>query len=82
MAGVVKFRNPLYNSQVVDDIKSQIASLAFHGSFIIEYRDGHISNSSFSSNSESDVMAMARAFFITNPDIVCVRVPRFNAVLY
>lgn len=80
MAGVVKFRNPLYNPQVIEDIKRQIAGLAFHGSFIIEYRGGRVVNTPYSSDSESEVMNMARAFFVTNPDIVCVRVPRFNVV--
>lgn len=82
MAGVVKFSNPCFNPQFVEEIKRQISGLAFHGSFIIEYRNGRISNVSFSSNSESDVISQGRAWFVSNPEIVCVRIPRFNVVLY
>lgn len=82
MAGVVKFSNPMYNPQVIEDIKRQIAGLAFHGTMICEYRSGRVSNVSYSANSESEVMNIARAFIRTNPDIVCVRLPRFNVVMY
>ena len=78
MPVVVKFRNPLYDYQFVEDIKRQKAGLVYHGSFIIEYRSGRVSNVSYSSDSESEIMNMARAFFFNNPDVVCVRVPRFN----
>lgn len=82
MAGVVKFSNPMYNPQVVEEIKRQIAGLVFHGTMICEYRNGRVSNVSYSANSESEVMNIARAFIRTNPDIVCVRLPRFNVVMY
>lgn len=82
MAGVVKFSNPMYNPQVVSDVLNQIAGLVFRGTMIVEYRGGRISNVSYSGNSESEVMNIARAFIRTNPDIVCVRLPRFNVVMY
>lgn len=82
MAGVVKFTNPMYNPQVVEDIKRQIAGLVFHGTMICEYRGGRVSNVSYSANSESEVMNIARAFIRTNPEVVCVRLPRFNVVMY
>lgn len=82
MAGVVKFTNPMYNPQVVEDIKRQIAGLVFHGTMICEFRNGRVSNVSYSANSESEVMNIARSFIRTNLDIVCVRLPRFNVVMY
>lgn len=82
MAGVVKFTNPMYNPQVVEDIKRQIAGLVFHGTMICEYRNGRVSNVSYSANSESEVMNIARAFIRTNPSIVRVSLPRFNVVMY
>lgn len=82
MAGVVKFSNPRYNDQVVEDIKRQIASLVFHGTMICEYNNGRVSNVGYSASSESEVMNIARAFIRTNPEIVCVRLPRFNVVMY
>lgn len=82
MAGVVKFSNPMYNDQVVSDVLNQIANLVFRGTMIVEYRGGRISNVSYSGNSESEVMNIARAFIRTNPEIVCVRLPRFNVVMY
>lgn len=82
MAGVVKFSNPMYNPKVVEDIKCQIAALVFHGTMIVEYRNSRVSNVSYSASSESEVMHIARAFIRTNPDIVCVRLPRFNVVMY
>lgn len=82
MAGVVKFTNPMYNPKVVDEIKRQIAGLVFHGTIFCEYRNGHVSNVDYSASSESEVMNIARAFIRTNPDVVCVRIPRFNVVMY
>lgn len=82
MAGVVKFSNPLYNPQVVEEIKRQIASLVYHGTIICEYRNGRVSNVDYSGNSESEIMDIARAFLRNNPDVVCVRLPRFNVVMY
>lgn len=82
MAGVVKFTNPMYNPQVVEDIKRQIAGLVFHGTMIVEHINGRVSNVSYSANSESEVMNIARAFIRTNPEIKCVRLPRFNVVMY
>ena len=82
MAGVVKFSNPLYNPDAVQVALNQIAGLAFHGTMICEYRSGRVSNVSYSASSESEVMNIARAFIRTNPDIVCVRLPRFNVVMY
>lgn len=82
MAGVVKFTNPLYNPQVVENIKRQIAGLVFHGTMICEYNNGRVSNVSYSASSESEVMNIARAFIRTNHDIKCVRLPRFNVVMY
>lgn len=81
MDGVVKFSNPMYNHQFVEVIKNQIASLAFHGSCIIEYSDGRISNVSYSASSEREVIDIARGFLRTNIEIVRVSVPRLNIVL-
>lgn len=82
MSGVVKFRNPLYDDQVVEDIKCQIASLVYRGTMFVEYRNGRVSNISYSASSESEVMNIARGFIHTNPDIVCIRLPRFDVVMY
>lgn len=82
MAGVVRFTNPMYNHKVVDEIKRQIAGLVFHGTMICEFRNGRVSNVDYSGNSESEIMNIARAFIRTNPEIVCVRLPRFNVVMY
>ena len=81
MTGVVKFKNPMYNPQIIEDIKSQIAYLAFRGSIIIEYRNGRISDVSYSASSEREVIDIARSFLRTNIEIVSVSVPRFNIVL-
>lgn len=81
MAGVVKFKNPMYNPQIIEVIKNQIAGLALHGSIIVEYRDGRISDVSYSASSERDVIDIARGFLRTNIEIVRVSVPRFNIVL-
>ena len=82
MAGVVKFKNPLYNPQAVKDVMNQIAGLAFHGTMIIEHRNKHISNVSYSGSDESEIMNFARAFLRNDPEVVCVRLPRFNVVMY
>lgn len=81
MAGVVKFKNPMYNPQIIEDIKIQIAGLALHGTIVVEYRDGRISEVSYSASSERDVVDIARGFLRTNIEIVRVSVPRFNIVL-
>ena len=81
MAGVVKFKNPMYNPQIIEDIKSQIACLVFRGSIIVEYRNGRVSDVSYSASSEREVIDIARGFFRTNLEIVRVSVPRFNIVL-
>lgn len=81
MAGVVKFKNPMYNPQIIEDMKSQIACLAFRGSIIIEYRDGRVSDVSYSASSKREVVDIARGFFRTNLEIVRVSVPRLNIVL-
>ena len=81
MVGVVKFSNPMYNPQFVEVIKNQIDSLVFHGSIIIEYRNGRISDVSYSASSEREVIDIARGFLRTNLEIVRVSVPRFNIVL-
>lgn len=81
MVGVVKFSNPMYNPKFVEVIKNQIANLAFHGSYIIEYSDGRISDVSYSASSEREVIDVARGFLRTNIEIVRVSVPRFNIVL-
>lgn len=82
MAGVVKFKNPLYNPAAVQEVLSQVANLPHHGTMICEYHNGRVSNVDYSASSESEVMNIARAFIRTNPDIVCVRLPRFNVVMY
>ena len=56
--------------------------MPYQGSFIIEHRGGRVSNVSFAAISEARVMEEARALLVLDPDIVCIRVPRFNAVLY
>ena len=81
MAGVVKFKNPIYNPQIIEDIKSQIAGLALHGTIVVEFSDGRISEVSYSASSERDVVDIARGFLRTNIEIVRVSVPRFNIVL-
>ena len=81
MAGVVKFTNPMYNPQVIEDIQSQIACLAFRGSIIVEYRDGRVSDVSYSASSERQVIDIARGFLRTNIEIVRVSIPRLNIVL-
>lgn len=81
MAGVVKFSNPMFNPQIIEEVKNQIAGLAFNGSIVIEYRDGRISDVSYSASSERQVIDIARGFLRTNIDIVRVSVPRFNIVL-
>lgn len=81
MAGVVKFKNPMYNPQIIEDIKSQIACLAFRGSIIIEYRNGRISDVCYSASSEKEVIDIARGFIRTNIEIVRVSIPRLNIVL-
>lgn len=82
MAGLVKFSNPLYNPLAVQDALRQIASLAFHGTMIVEHRNGRVSNVDYSGNSESEIMHLARAFLRNDIDVVCVRLPRFNVVMY
>lgn len=82
MAGVVKFKNPLYNPAAVQEVLSQVANLTYRGTMICEYHNGRVSNVDYSASSESDVINIARAFIRTNPDIVCVRLPRFNVVMY
>ena len=62
MAGVVKFKNPIYNPQIIEDIKSQIAGLALHGTIVVEFSDGRISEVSYSASSERDVVDIARGF--------------------
>ena len=81
MAGVVKFSNPMYNPQFVEVIKSQIAGLVFRGSIFVEYRDGRVSEVSYSASSEREVIDVARGFLRTNIEIIRVSVPRFNIVL-
>lgn len=81
MAGVVKFSNPMYNPQFVEVIKNQIAGLALHGTIVVEYRDGRVSEVSYSASSEREVIDVARGFLRTNIEIVRVSVPRFNIVL-
>ena len=82
MAGVVKFSNPLYNSQFVQDVLNQIASLPIHGTMIVEHRSGRVSNVDYSGCSESEIMNIARAFLRNDIEVVCVRLPRFNVVMY
>jgi len=82
MAGVVKFSNPLYNPQAVADVMRQIANLPFHGTMFVEHIDKRISNVSYSGSDESEIMNFARAFLRNDPEVVCVRLPRFNVVMY
>lgn len=82
MAGVVKFSNPMYNPDAVQVALRQIANLPFHGTMIVEHRDKHISNVSYSGSDESEIMNFARAFLRNDPEVVCVRLPRFNVVMY
>lgn len=82
MAGLVKFTNPLYNPQAVVDALRQIASLPFQGTMIIEHRDKHVYNVDYSGSSESEIMDFARAFLRNDLNVVCVRLPRFNVVMY
>ena len=44
MAGVVKFKNPLYNPAAVQEVLSQVANLPHHGTMICEYHNGRVSN--------------------------------------
>lgn len=82
MAGVVKFSNPLYNPQVVQDVLNQIANLPIRGTMIVEHRNGRVSNVGYSGYSESEIMNIARAFLRNSLDVVCVRLPRFHVVMY
>lgn len=82
MAGVVKFRNPLFNPEAVQVALRQIASLPCQGSYIIEHHDGRVSNISFACISEARAVDDARAWMAADPDIKCIRIPRFNIVLY
>ena len=82
MAGLVKFKNPLYNPEVVQVALRQIASLPCQGSYIVEHRDGRVSNISFAYISEARAIDDARAWMCAAADIVCIRIPRFNVVLY
>lgn len=82
MAGVVKFKNPLFNPDAVQVALRQIANLPIHGTMIVEHRDKHVSNVGYSGSDESEIMDFARAFLRNNPEVVCVRLPRFNVVMY
>lgn len=82
MASLVKFENPLFNPSAVQDVLRQINSLPCQGSYIIEHYDGRVSNISFASVSEREVVDSARAWMAADHDIVCIRIPRFNVVLH
>lgn len=82
MAGVVKFSNPMYNPQVVQDVLNQIANLPIRGTMIVEHRNGRVSNVDYAGCSESEIMNIARAFLRNNIEVVRVCLPRFNVVMY
>ena len=66
----------------VDDVLVQIHSLQYQGTFIITKKNGRVYNVSYSSNSKSEIINTARAFFISNPDILKIELPKFSMVLY
>lgn len=82
MAGVVKFSNPMYNSDMVNDVLTQISELTYKGSVFIERSDKSVSHISYACRCKSDVVRIADTIFRDAVDVVRVSIPALNIVLY
>ena len=82
MAGVVKFSNPMYNPEAVNNVLNQIAELTFKGSIFIERSDKSVSSISYACSVKSEVVRIADTIFRDAVDVVRVSIPALNIVLY
>lgn len=82
MVGVVKFSNPMYNPEAVNDVLKQIAALTFKGSIFIERSNKSVSHISYACSDKSEVVRIADTIFRDAVDVVRVSIPALNIVLY